>query len=925
MPSYHSYPTPSTSRERRGTGYAAGCRHEQWHTNAANLPPRPSYRSFEPHHSYESRRKYPHVPPLIHQHYPPTRRWPPLPVAEDEAVSLSKEHALNLPDTSEDEARFRGEIDQQPLIIAIRQTPSTGVLPDSTTPDRKSLKSKSSSEASSPRTPVEQDCINVDRRYVYIPEKGIEIPLTYDEPRTPKYEKQAQLSRGSDDSGSRKELSRLNTNLPAIDPPRDRSSRHERAPSPYAYTPQPSQYTMNPVQEESMAAGNVVKQKQGFNLDGLKDSKQPAEHTSNLSTEADKTQPLRPSIHRCVSDMSSPGESYSGGESGIPVESTPYPVSSDESGVSEDESSAPRMQDAVGFRSPQPARNRSTSLLEDLSKRRVNRQFPRGAENSPTTVASTGEKQARPTYIKMPSSRGVQYVHALPTNPGLQYEGMPSLSPEVYHRNLLPSSPVVRDGNLSPPSARGGRRFSPEGSLTTSPYASPPGTSQNKDPHEIGHDTYPRNPPPGVVPPSSPSSRPERLAQRFSSSDTRISGLPVDSISSRSQSRSRSPSPDVPGVSHTHAPPSIDVRAASPARPANITRADSVKSSNRSSQHTTLTPLLAPQPPDLKTLVGSGRRRALSNVETRPKVSFGEPRSETLNLPRESARAPPRSSSHQRTVSSGSQPLVLLPCPRPIPVAGFTDWYSLIDHPSFSICPSCRRAMFSAGYEKYFTPSRRDSAGYQRRCDMDTPWMRMAILLTMSTKRPDPKLIYALADIIVDELPCPGKALAVCQWYRVVHPESGRQVSGFNVCPCCVRNLETMFPALRGVFQKSRSRYPSQERICDLRGDSKRFAMYIDLLESTAKQAQEFKRAPNMLRFTDLAEQMAAIPECSRDDMLRDRAWHTIPEIPELTVCEDCYREVVRPAARQGYFVAEQFSRKAQRTSSREVGTILPG
>lgn len=840
-----------------------------------------------PRKVHENKGKYPYVRPIIHQDYRSTRRWPPSPVAEDEVISLSKEYLPPSPATYKDEARSRGEIDQQPLIIAIHHPTSTDLAlsqADTSIFDSTSSKSSSSSEVSSPRTPLDTDQINIDRRYVYVPETGIEIPVTYDEPRTPKYQRQSRTPRDKDGSRSRKELSRLETNLPVTEPLRDRPLHHERARSPYAYPPKPARGTTSPVRGEIEASRDVLSPKIESNEGGTKDATPEV-----LSVKSTESQPIRPSTYQRVSDIRYPSEYPRVGEHETPVQPTPYPVSSDESDLSADELYPSRMRKDVGIYSQQSPPKYSMPRLEDFSKRRADQAVPYDAVFPPAPVVSAQEKIARPTYIKMPSSAGAQNRYALPSSHGLQYGTMPPLNPGLQHGIMPLTAPGLRYEDMSPSNPHGGRRISPQGSATPSPRSSPPATPEKTPSHEVGHAANRRNTPPGG----------------------RYSQLPM---------RSRSPSPVVRGASYIQTPPGIDVREPQPARPDNITHAVAEAIPPKPSRHTTLTPFLSPQPPVLQVPAPGARRRALSNLETRPKVSFIEQRSETFVSPLPPPAATSKPPSHHRTVSFGSQPLALLPCPRPSPVAGFTDWYTLVDNSSFSICPSCRRAVFGAGYEKHFEPRQPESAGYKRRCGMSNPWMRMAILLTMSTKRPDPNLIYSMADITVDELPCPGKTATAGEWYRVVSAESGKQVSGFNVCPCCVRYVESMFPALRGVFQKSRSRYPDQKRSCDLRADSKRFTAYVDLLESIANQAQEFKRAPNLLRFTDLAEKMAAIPECSRDDMLLDQLWHTAVQIPELTVCEDCYREVVRPAARQGYSVAEQFSRKAHRAGPRDLG-----
>lgn len=879
-------------------------------TNDAKPLPRTYQPYIHPARSSAPEGKYSYAPPLIHQNYRPSRRWPPAPVVEDEATSLSKEYMQSLPDASIEEARCRGEIDQQPMIIAVHVTPSMSTI-DGTSPV-----SNSSSEASSPRTPLDDECMNIDRRYVYIPEKGIEIPSTYNEPRTPKFEKQPPVPGDMDASRSRIDLARLETDLSSEEPQRDRPSRHERAPSPYAYTPAPSKNIRDPIIGESLGSADVMGPRVGFNAGGTRTDTSAVRHDADRARQGAGTQPMPPPMARHVSVIGYPGEYPTVGKYGIAAQSTPYPLSSDESDISDDEISPIRMPKGLSLNSPQSPPKYSMPRHGDFSKRRTDRELPRDATWPPATAESVYQKRFPPTYKRNSSSPGLKSGSVQPVSPGIQFRDAPQPSPALQYDKTSPLSPRYE------------RRTSPHGSVAITPTSSPPATPERTDVHQTDHTFNARNIPLGVKHSSRSGSRPESPEQYLGSPESRNSGSimrdSAELISNRkkpqSPTRSQSPSPAIRSTSYIQALPSIGVREPSPARPENIPRAAPEAMPVQPSQPATLTPFLTPQASDLGRPVSGARRRALSNVEIRPKISLSVPRSETLVIPPPSPQAKSRSPSHHRTVSFGSQPLALLPCLRSSPVAGHTDWYTLVGNSSFSICPSCRRTVFGAGYENYFKPSRPDTSDSKRRCDMSTPWMRMVLLVTMTAKRPDPKLLYGMADIIVNELPCPAKRLTAGSWFRVVSPEDGKQVSGFNVCPCCVRNIETVFPALSGVFQKSKSRHPDQERSCDLRADSKRFAKYIDVLESMAKQAQEFKRAPNMLRFADLAEKMAAIPECSRDDMLLDQYWHTVPHIPELTVCEDCYHEVVRPAAREGYSLAAEFSRKPYRTGPRDVG-----
>lgn len=274
-----------------------------------------------------------------------------------------------------------------------------------------------------------------------------------------------------------------------------------------------------------------------------------------------------------------------------------------------------------------------------------------------------------------------------------------------------------------------------------------------------------------------------------------------------------------------------------------------------------------------------------------------------------------------RAVSVGAMPMALPPCPRATPVTGFDDWYTLAGGPhAFSVCPTCRDAIFNSGFERHFKPkSRKSTDNNNIRCDFSVPWVRMAWTATVNKRRRDLELLYVMADILADEPPCPGR-VETRDWYRLTDPETGKSVHDFQVCPRCIKSLEALHPSLRGVFHRSHGHHHRQERSCSMRTDSKRFPTYLNLLSDTAQQAEDYHRPPNMFRFINLAHRIAGIPECSRDNMLLGQEWYIIPGLPELTVCEDCYDEAVWPAIKRGLPVAAEFKRHAKAVAPAHVG-----
>ncbi|KAE9374000.1 hypothetical protein N431DRAFT_371352 [Stipitochalara longipes BDJ] len=256
-------------------------------------------------------------------------------------------------------------------------------------------------------------------------------------------------------------------------------------------------------------------------------------------------------------------------------------------------------------------------------------------------------------------------------------------------------------------------------------------------------------------------------------------------------------------------------------------------------------------------------------------------------------------------------------CPRTTFSRGRTDWLTLPQCPGFDICPSCFGSIIGpTEFRHLFIPAPRRSPDTEVLCDFgSSPWYRIAWLLTLKEKRRDLKLFYGLANIATKVQPCLGKHEAVRQWHSIVDPKSRVPVHGFDVCYSCVKSVETLLPALRGVFIQvdSHRSGPPTPRVCSLRFDSKRFIEYFDALETTADRADYDDVNPDMRVVASLARRMAAMPECQHDKELIDRKWHIITQLPEFTVCEECFEEVVEPELEERKAIPLMFKQTLQR------------
>lgn len=234
------------------------------------------------------------------------------------------------------------------------------------------------------------------------------------------------------------------------------------------------------------------------------------------------------------------------------------------------------------------------------------------------------------------------------------------------------------------------------------------------------------------------------------------------------------------------------------------------------------------------------------------------------------------------------------------PSIGYTNWLTLPRCDNFTICLSC--------YEQVFYPTEfRDmffQAPYRSRerevsCDLGTsPWYRIAWLMTRKYRRTDLRLIQGVSDVLSkDKVRCHGNARVTRMWYSITDPDTQRCINEFRVCSPCAKSVEILFPSLMGVFvPKDRQAEPKSGR-CSLHftPNRNRFLTYFDVFEKCHDVAMETKSAPDVQRLADNINFWVRVDECPRDESLRNAEWYTMASIPEMTVCNECFLDVVFP------------------------------
>ncbi|KAK4506961.1 hypothetical protein PRZ48_000694 [Zasmidium cellare] len=260
-------------------------------------------------------------------------------------------------------------------------------------------------------------------------------------------------------------------------------------------------------------------------------------------------------------------------------------------------------------------------------------------------------------------------------------------------------------------------------------------------------------------------------------------------------------------------------------------------------------------------------------------------------------------------------------CPRPDPIDGYDDWYTVIGATNIDFCPECIDTLFERTvFRPHFRRSLPRNLNTKVRCAFGSPWIRLAWLLTLQQQRTDLSLLKDLAEIEDTTDPCPGALQTVQSWYGLRDPD-GLFVRDFHVCFGDVRKIERLLPTLSGIFVKLPHRASYEKRVCAIRTDSNRFSTYLDALVSTHERAVSSRKGADPMPLIDLVERKTRLRECTKDNMLLGGLWHFAPDVPTMTVCEDCFESVVEPEIKKNSSVARKFNRTLQPVYGEGIGS----
>jgi len=771
-------------------------------------------------------------------------RWPPSPSVEDEAVALSREYSSSLEDVGEEssgEAKSRGSVDQYPLIQEIAQPRNTQ--------------------------------LDDERRFVLVSD-----PHAEDGPN------QGPRDRRRKSFAERGNMPHLKTDM---DEP---SVFTERTSTPYAYTkpqkeslaPSAGEYFLSPdaITPSSSSVPRSVAGRDAWDARDQNARPSNSKHTrydsyhQTQSTRSNKNDVFDDSdVESEASHLRAPerrAARYSFTKSDLQKDDLRTNVLDSQA----KEKSERRKRDSVP-----PSTNRdpfgqgSTSSSGSSKHTTPQSQSPRSSSSS---VIGESRKSRPPPMESAYAKSSSRYPDSRPTSrPSSPSHGRgpsPPRSPKLPPRR--PASPTT-----SRPSSRSGPRpASPLSSSQTGPRSSPRVPVTESD----WNATYP---------PTTERHRPTRY-DRYDSMP-----VPAPRIDVQSPSPARPPKPDNPlpypvderqadvfmppeeqyQYDHSHTPIAASPRQSYPEShiPSSPRERPAASRPNTSSRHTA-NPDELPRSPRVR----SNSIRSQSSHDGRKERERERKAAIPLSL---------------------DKPLPS--CPRSEATSRYNDWYTLENCPNFDLCPSCYEGVFSeTPFSVYFSQTRRYERSVERVCDFSSPWMRLAWLIIIKQRRPSLDLLYTLAAITDQERACPGdRELSTDHvlWYGIPDQRDGVHVANFAICPCDLKMMEALFPSVRGYFTPLPASNPyamPSSFACSLRITSRRFPKYLDLLVELDAEAQLLNQHPNISRFVQAARENAFKNECSREKPLFRKLWHFIPHLPEFTVCQECFDELVWPA-----------------------------
>lgn len=759
--------------------------------------------------------------------------FPPPPCAEDEAESLAREHGSSVVESSDDEPKHRGDVEQQPILLPVPEfNPERRFVLVPTDGDGSNSSSTTSATGHNTREKDANDC----KKYIHVPKEDEKNSKDGGKP-------------GLERRKSRQDLPQIDTGV----------QEHHR-----------------PSGMHRSKSATYINRGDGG----------PERHSNSQPAADDGL--LSPLIMHSTKGRDRAYWDYSSGSNKTPAR---------------DRSQDPRA-------SPRPEKDRGDGYRATHS---LDPPFHKRSNSTTESPKLSRRASERDRYREVSSSS--RRASALP--PG--------------RRN--PSPPRSDRGSNSPPrrqSTRDRESFSGRPSGYKARRGSPPreedeyfGDNRGKGARSNNDGRNVLLSPDSVRSPTSrgmrsPLPSPRIVQSQFPSSDRVPSPRSATFPKDDKRFDSGAVTPPSPGSS----PPRSGLRADDgdqPARPQNHARSTSINPALAATAAAAVPVVASALMPDpAEAISGAERRSPL------PSPSYAR------EDPLESSRSGPPGKhaswdmpivSYRQYLSDVQQGLVrpLPACRRKKPQAGHLDWLTLPRSVNFDICPDCYESVFTeTSFKHSFVPAPFHGADKPVSCDFgSSPWYKIAWLRTLKYGIKDLHLLQGIAAVVSKGQQCPGNQPSIGVWYSILDPHNRRPIPDFTVCYHCAKTAEVILPNMTGIFLPLDPQGGPSAGVCAMHyaPGRKRFVDIYDHLETVSDRALSRGSPPDFQKLANSIRELSLMPECMREEQVRDGKWFTMERIPDLTVCEECFDQVVWPyvEADEKGGVARKFFQRAQR------------
>ena len=266
----------------------------------------------------------------------------------------------------------------------------------------------------------------------------------------------------------------------------------------------------------------------------------------------------------------------------------------------------------------------------------------------------------------------------------------------------------------------------------------------------------------------------------------------------------------------------------------------------------------------------------------------------------------------------------LPPCPR-TDLASCNEWYVLKGTSSTIVCPSCVHNIVPSWAHHRFVRTPPPHTGAAMVCDFSCSWLRAAWLISLRGRNIDLDFLEWISSIKPDNLGClPRSYTSVGGWYTL-DSRHGVQGDKLLMCTSCTKRMTAILPSMGEEVKRIHRKRIHGQPSCIFRPQNRQASLLVG--ELVAAQVAVLRSNCSSMDLSQFITQVRTLQgmrgdsrDCGdfhngdddsmedRDRVRRVRRWHVIPQLPVCTVCDHCFEEVVRPELEAGHPLAQFFT-----------------